>query len=229
MNTGDEMNRKALAFLNLVFLGLGFLIFSQSRAEVNDYMCGSLQSSYGPYDYRSDKDKLQIVEQNHLTPEVINLVRGSSAAIGGDLGYTLRAFPNHHVALNAMIRLGEKEKTAKPIGAKYSVECYLQRAMRFRDDDAVVRVLYASYLSKAGKRNEALNQLDEAARLGVEGANICYNMGLIYFDLKEYEKSLSYGQRAYILGYPLPGLQDKLKKAGKWKEPPVGTASGVIE
>lgn len=216
---------KALAFLNLVFLGLGVLIFSQSRGEVNDYLCGSLQNAYGPYDYRSDKDKLQIVEQHHLTPEVINLVRGSSGAIGGDLGYTLRAFPNHHVALNAMIRLGEKEKTAKPSGSKYSVECWLQRAMKFRSDDAVVRMLYASYLSKAGKRGEALNQLDEAGQLGIDGANANYNMGLIYFDLKEYEKSLLYAQHAYNLGYPLPGLRDKLKKAGKWREQPAGTAS----
>jgi tetratricopeptide (TPR) repeat protein len=227
MNTGDEMNRKSVAFWHLFFLGLGLLTFSQSRADVNDYVCGSLQNAYGPYDYRSDKDKLQIVEQYHLTPEVINLVSGSSGAIGGDLGYTLRAFPNHHVALNAMIRLGEKGKTAKPLGSKYSVECWLQRAVRFRNDDAVVKMLYASYLSKAGKRGEALNQLDEAGQLGIDGANANYNMGLIYFDLKEYEKSLLYAQHAYILGYPLPGLRDKLKKVGKWREPPAGTASAA--
>jgi len=223
------MNRKFVAIFRLVILWLSFLIFSQSRADVNDYLCGSLQNSYGPYDYRSDMDKLRIVEQYHLTPEVVNLVKGTTGPIGADLDYTLRAFPNHHVALNAMIRLGEKQKTAKPIGAKYGVECYLQRAMRFRNDDAVVRVLYASYLSKAGKRGESLNQLDEATRLGIDSANVNYNMGLIYFDLKEYDKSFSHAQRAYILGYPLPGLRDKLKKAGKWREPPAGTASGAIE
>lgn len=227
MNTGDEMNRKPVEFWHLLFLGLGFLTFSQSRADVNDYVCGSLQNAYGPYDYRSDKDKLQIVEGAHLTPEVVNLVRGSTGAIAGDLGYTLRAFPNHHVALNAMIRLGEKEKTTKPSGSKYSVECWLQRAMKFRSDDAVVRMLYASYLSKAGKRGEALNQLDEAGQLGIDGANSNYNMGLIYFDLKEYEMSLLYAQHAYNLGYPLPGLRDKLKKAGKWREQPAGTASAA--
>ena len=213
------MYRKSVAFWYVVFLGLGFLPFSQSRADGNDYVCGPLQNAYGPFDYRSDKDNLKIVEQFHLTPQVINLVRGSSDYIGGDLDYTLRAFPNHHVALNSMIRLGEKEKTAKPLGSRYSIECWLQRAMKFRSDDAVVRMLYASYLSKAGKRGEALNQLDEAGQLGIEGANSNYNMGLIYFDLKEYEKSLSYAQRAYSFGYPLPGLRDKLKKVGKWSEP----------
>ena len=108
------------------------MICSQSGAGVNDYVCGPIQNAYGPYDYRSDKDKLKIVEQVHLTPEVINLVKGSSSTIGSDLDYTLRAFPNHHVALNAMIRLGEKQKAAKPIGANYGVECYLQRAIMQR-------------------------------------------------------------------------------------------------
>ena len=108
------MNKKYTTIFHLVILGLGFLIFSQSRADVNDYICGSLQNGYGPYDYRSDKDKLRIVEQYHLTPEVVNLVAGSTGEIGDDLDYTLRAFPNHHVALMAMVKLGEKQKTAKP-------------------------------------------------------------------------------------------------------------------
>jgi tetratricopeptide (TPR) repeat protein len=215
------MNKKTVRFFNLFVLGLGFLIFSQSRADVNDYVCGSLQNSYGPYDYRSDKDKLRIVEQYHLTPEVVNLVSGSTGAIGGDLDYTLRAFPNHHVALMAMAKLGEKQKTAKPTGAKYGIECYFKRAVRFRNDDEIVRILYASYLSRSGRKAEALSQINEAAQLGSDSANANYNMGLIYYDLKEYEKALIYAHQAYRFGFPLPGLRDKLKRAGKWTEPVV--------
>ena len=150
-----------------------------------------------------------------------NLVSGATGAIGGDLDYTLRAFPNHHVALMAMAKLGEKQKTAKPPGAKYGVECYFQRAIRFRNDDEIVRILYASYLSKAGKRAEALSQLNEASQLGSDSANANYNMGLIFYELKEYDKALTYAHKAYHLGFPLPGLRDKLKKAGKWTEPAV--------
>lgn len=216
------MNYKTVNIFHLVLLGLGFLIFLPSRAaDVNDYVCGSLQNAYGPYDYRSDKDKLQIVEQYHLTPDVVNLVAGTTGSIGGDLSYALRAFPNHHVALMAMAKLGEKEKTAKPAGAKYTVECYFQRAVRFRNDDEIVRILYASYLSRAGKKNEALGQLNEAARLGSDSANANYNMGLVFYDLKEYDKALFHAQEAYHLGFPLPGLRDKLKRAGKWTEPAV--------
>lgn len=217
--TGVGMNNKTVKIFHLVFLGLGFLAFLPSRADVNDYVCGPIQNAYGPYDYRSDKDKLQIVEFHHLTPQVVSLVSRPSGGNGADLDYTLRAFPNHPVALMTMAKLGEKEKTAKPAGARYTVECYFQRALRFRNDDAIVRVLYASYLSKAGKRVEALSQLNEAARLGIDSANANYNMGLIFYDLKEYEKALYHAQEAYRLGFPLPGLRDKLKRVGKWNEP----------
>ena len=209
------MNKKSVTIINLFILGLGFLIFSQSRADVNDYVCGSLQNGYGPYDYRSDKDKLRIVEQYHLTPEVVNLVSGATGAIGGDLDYTLRAFPNHHVALMAMAKLGEKQKTAKPTGAKYGVECYFQRAIRFRNDDEIVRILYASYLSKAGKRAEALSQLNEAAQLGSDSANANYNMGLIFFDLKEYDKALSYAHTSLSIGVPIAWLTGQAQKGRK--------------
>jgi tetratricopeptide (TPR) repeat protein len=214
------MNEKReFTIRNLCVYFFGILICMHSLAEVDDFVCGSLQNAYGPFDYRSDKDKLAIVESYHLTPNVVNLVSTQSAGtIGGDLDYTLRAFPNHHRALMAMMKLGEKENAAKPRGAKYGVECYFQRALRFRDDDATVRMIYASYLSKKGKRVEALGQLDAAERLESENANIIYNTGLIYFDLKEYDKSLSYARRAYGLGFPLPGLRDKLRRAGKWKD-----------
>jgi hypothetical protein len=69
--------------------------------------------------YRSEKDKLRIVEQYHLTPEVLKLVPATTGATGGELDYILRAFPNHHVALMDMVKLGEKQKTAKPAGEKY--------------------------------------------------------------------------------------------------------------
>lgn len=215
----SKMKGRLMAIRLLVVVGLGLMICSSSGAEVNDYICGGLQNGYGPYDYRSDKDKLSIVEQFHLTSNVITLTSAQSAgSVGGDLDYVLRAFPNHHVALNAMFRLGEKEKRPKPSGAKYSVECYFQRALRFRNDDAIVKTVYAAYLVKHGKSTEALNQLIEAAQLGEDNANVIYNTGLVYFDLKDYEKSLSYAHHAYRLGFPLPGLRDKLKRLGKWRE-----------
>lgn len=196
-----------------------FLFYGQALAEVGDFACGSLQNSYGPYDYRSDKDKLPIVEGAHFTPAVANLVKGATGTLGADIDYTLRAFPNHHYALLAMIRLGNKEHQSKPGGAKYSVECYLYRANRFRGDDSTVKMIYATYLAKNNRSAEALKQLNEAVELGEDSANLNYNIGLVYLDLKQYDNALNYAHRAYQMGFPLPGLRDRLRRAGKWTEP----------
>lgn len=204
---------------SLFAFAMGISASQHLLAEVSDFSCGSLSNAYGPYDYRSDKDKLGIVEGAHLTPEVLNLTQGKTGAIGADIDYTLRAFPNHHPALMAMVRLGEKQRLIKPIGARYSVECYLHRANRFRSDDAMVKMIYANFLAKNKRGAEAIKFLDEAVELGVEDANLYYNMGLIYLDLKEYEKALSYAHQAYRLGFPLPGLRDRLKKMKKWMDP----------
>lgn len=219
-DTRFGMNAKSAAVFRIVLFGLGFLVSSQSVAEVVDYACGSLATGEdGPYDYRIGHYRMKQVEGNHLSPDVVNLVKGQTGTIGGDLDFVLRYFPNHHVALLAMVRLGEKERRSKPLGAKYVVECYFKRALTFRDDDGVVRTIYASYLYKAGKKAEALNQLNKAVELGEDSPNANYNIGLIYYDLHEYDKALSFAHRAYGSGFPLPGLRDKLKKAGIWREP----------
>lgn len=195
-------------------------------AEVSDFACGSLQNAYGPFDYRTDKDKLPIVLGAHFTPEVENLIKGRSGRLGGDIDYTLRAIPNNPRALMAMIRLGEKDRTTKPAGAHYSVECYLYRAVKFRDNDAMVKMIYAVYLAKKGRNNEALKYLSEANELGEESANLYYNIGLVYLDLNQFDKALDYAHRAYKMGFPLPGLRDRLKKAGKWSEPVIAPLTG---
>ena len=199
---------------------LAISIFSGSTvwADVDDFSCGALQNAYGPYDYRSDRDKLGVVESFHFTPEVANLIRGKSGHIGGDLDYTLRAFPNHPRALMAMVQLGEREKKTKVFGAQYSVECYLHRAIRFRADDATAKMIYANYLVKNGRSKDALKQLNDAASLNDSNTSLAYNIALVYLELKEYDQALAYAHKAYQAGFPLPGLRDRLKRVGKWRE-----------
>ncbi|MBK8750852.1 MAG: hypothetical protein IPL99_04020 [Candidatus Competibacteraceae bacterium] len=43
-----------------------------------------------------------------------------------------------------------------------------------------------------------------------------FGMGLLYFDLKQYGLAKQYAQKAYQLGYPLPGLRKKLASVGQW-------------
>jgi tetratricopeptide (TPR) repeat protein len=200
-----------------------FIFFSQmALAQSGESACGPLQNGYGPYDYRTDKGStLSLVEGAHFTPSVEMLLKGNAGYIGGDLDYTLRAFPNHHRALMSVVRYGEKIKSTTPPHMRYSIPCYFDRAIRFRPDDAIVRMLFSIYLAKNDRTPEAIQQLDIAAEGadGKENAFTHFNLGLNYFDLKEYKKSEIQAHKAYALGFPQEVLKEKLKGVGKWTEP----------
>jgi tetratricopeptide (TPR) repeat protein len=184
--------------------------------------CGSAQdSAAGPYDYRTVQEKIRAdVERNHFTRPVQMLVRGESTrvpgGVGRDISYTLHLMPNHPQALLAMMRLGEKEKVPRPRGARYPVDCYFERAIGFVPDDYNVRVLYGVHLARTGKAQEARPHLEMAAEKAPDDANVQYNLGLAYFEIKDYDKSLEHARRAYALGFALPGLRRKLEAEGKW-------------
>lgn len=191
-------------------------------AQVAPSNCGELRphGQFGPFDYRSAKFQLPIVERYHFTPAVEALIRGSSNELpGADLDYTLRAFPNHHKALISLVRYGEKMKSPHPSGLNYPVECYFDRALRFEPDDTIVRMLYARYLSKLERPQEARQQLDRATTLAGENAFSHYNIGLIYFDFKDYDKALVQAHKAIALGFMQPALREQLQGVGKWIEP----------
>lgn len=212
--------------LGVLLIGVWVAAFcaAPAWAQPAGLACGSLsqgQGGYGPYDYRTDKPRLGIVEGAHFTPAVEALVRGNTAVLpGGDLDYTLRAIPNHHRALMAMVRYGEKMKSPQPQGARYSVECYFDRALRFRPDDTIVRMIYATFLSKSARAPEALRQLEQATASAGDNAFSHYNIGLVYYDLRQYEKALVQAHKAIALGFVQTALRDQLQSAGKWTEPP---------
>jgi tetratricopeptide (TPR) repeat protein len=193
--------------------------------------CGSLESAYGPYDYRLERNgHLRIVERFHFSPAVEGLVHGDSGDIGGDLNYVLMTSPNHHRALLATMRFGERSKSPQPPGMKFSIDCYFDRAIRFQPDDTVVRELFAQYLGKNGRMPEARQQLAVAARYAGDNALSHYNIGLLYFDFKDYDEALAQAHAAMELGYVRTELRDKLKSVDKWREPPTaaeGAASAA--
>jgi tetratricopeptide (TPR) repeat protein len=191
-------------------------------AEVGEIACGTLANHFGPYDYRiASREVKSLVEGAHFTPKVESLRGGKNTiTAGGDLNYTLRVFPNHPRALMAVIRLAEKEKRPKPYQMDYSALCWLDRAERFTPNDAMVQMIYGMYLVKQGKSSDGATKLGQALQLAGDNANVHYNLGLAYFDLKDYDKALASAHRAYELGFPLPGLRNKLEKAGKWREAP---------
>jgi hypothetical protein len=189
--------------------------------------CGSLQNSYGPFDYRTSKDKLVIVEGAHFTPDVETLRSGATGSLASDIDYTLRTSPNHHRALNAMVNLSLRVGKAKPPGAHYTIDCFFDRAFRFAPDDGLVRMIYGVYLSRTNRKREAIKVLEEARKHEANNANVYYNLGLVYLDVKDYSNALKNAQTAYRLGAQLPGLRNRLREVGQWREPAPGSDAGA--
>lgn len=204
----------------LVAIAVTLAISSTVWAQASPNACGTLDNgSNGPFDYRTERGhKLKAVEQFHFTTNVENLIQGSSTTLGGDLNYTLTVFPNHHRALIAIMRLGELLKSPQPTGARYSVECYFERALRFRPDDTTARMIYATFLAKVGREAETIKQLEYVSREAGDNPFTHYNIGLIYFDIKRYDQALIEAHKAYALGFLQPALRDQLRSAGKWQD-----------
>lgn len=202
---------------------LSTLVMMTASTAVAGNFCGELTNAYGPYDYRNRAahvENFTLVEHGHFSKDVEQGIKGKSSTIGGDLDYVLRAIPNHHRALASMARFALRTKAIQLPGANYPVECYFERAMRFTPDDGGVRAEFGNYLFALGKSDKALLMFKEAAELSPDSSTINYNLGLAYLQKKDYSQSLAYAKKAYAMGFPLPGLKNKLIALGKWEDLP---------
>jgi len=136
--------------------------------------------------------------------------------VGADLEYTLGAFPNHQRALRATAEYYRRNRGVAPPYMSMSIECWFERAIAYRKDDGDVRIVYAEHLLKTGKKSEAKEQALVAESVVGENARLHYNVGLVFFDLGDYDRAKLHARKASELGFNLPGLAGKLKKAGKW-------------
>lgn len=211
---------EALAVVSMAAAGVGPARAQTATVEMNP--CGPVATpyQYGPFDYRFQKDRLNIVEVRHFTPGVEALTRGSTSRdFGDDLNYTLLVFPNHARALLTVIRLGERLKSPQPTGLDYPIECYPERAVRFAPDDTVVREIYAEYLRTHGRAEEAMRQADIAVTYAGDNPITHYNLGMLFFRLADYDKALTEAHAARRMGWEKPNLENLLKGVNKWQEP----------
>lgn len=174
----------------------------------------------GDYTNAEDRTGLVVVEQYHFSRNVESLKQGMTGSLGSDISYTLEHFPNHHRALAAMAKLGLRDKRVQPVGARYTVSCYFERAIAYAPHDTTARMVFGNYLLATKQDAAALEQLQEAARREPEHATLQYNLGLLQVKRKDYAQAREHAAKAYALGFPLQGLKNQLKKAGQWQEPP---------
>lgn len=216
-----------------IFMSIICCVFYCTASYAARNPCGELDNAYGPFDYTNPehfREKLPIVERFHFTPNVENLIseQRSSNFIISNLDYTLRAFPNHRRALLAVSKyerqqlrksrdnkqIYQPEKTTR--GWPNTAECYFDRAIRWRPNDPAVRLIYGIHLHLTGKLQQAIEQYKIAEKMQPNVADLQYNLGLLYFDMKQYALAKQHARKAYQLGYPLPGLRKKLASVGQW-------------
>lgn len=216
----SDLSRYSLALL------LFFTLFSKlAQAQVSAELCGpmSLPMQYGPYDYRTDKDKLTIVEVAHFTAQVEALLRGQSAAsYATDISYTLQRFPNHHRALLSVMRMVERKILAVR-ELLHPPECYFERALRWRKDDVVARMLYAKFLADQNRKHEAIHQLEITERFAADNPLTHRNLGRLLIEMKEYPSALAQAYKLLKLDPADTSLRESLTLVGQWREPDVPT------
>ncbi len=211
----------AQALCKIVVLAALFWSGIAAAQTSGPQQCGDpFRNHYGPWDYRTAKRAdLDIVETSHFTPRIELLGKGDRH-LGDDISYTLAVFPNHHRALNAITKLADKEKTDKPQKSYHTIECWYDRAIRFRPNDTVARSLFARYLAKRKRKDEALQQLEKATEFAKDNAFSQYNIGLVYFEIGEFDRALAQAHKAMALGFERPALADLLKRENKWQDRP---------
>ncbi len=188
-------------------------------AAAQESFCGDLSNAYGPFDYRTEKDKRLVIVGVHFTPKVERLEGGNRGSLGSDIDYTLRTSPNHHRALMSVANWGVKLKGLQPPDLRYSVDCYFDRAFRFRPDDPIPQLIYIDYLNRLGRKADALKAAEPLLRAPQLDVFTRNNLGMLMFDLGNYDEALKQCHLAMADGWLRTDLQDRLKSTGHWQEP----------
>ena len=163
---------------------------------------------------------LRSVNKYHIDPLTEKLRTHQYQSASGDLGFTFRYFPNHPQGLVLLMQLCEQWQSAQC--APFLVSDIFERAIAANPNVAATYVLQGIYLYRVKRLPAATASLERALVIDPDSLNAHYNLGLLYFDTKQYELANAHAQRAYQLGAEVPGLRDKLMRAGKWK--PLDTA-----
>lgn len=185
--------------------------------NLEGFPCTGGGQGYGPYDYTNPqhfKQKLPIVTRAHFTKKVERLIEGESTYLVGDLDYTLRAFPNHHRALHAIMRYATQPGWEDQPKLLAKPECYFQRAIVFQPEDGMARLLFGTFLHRRKNYDLAMREYQAALKKMPENLSLHYNMGLLYAELKQYDKAKEHARICYSKGYRLTGLKRKLAQAG---------------
>jgi tetratricopeptide (TPR) repeat protein len=173
------------------------------------------ETSQRVYDYynRSShpRNLLANVEGFHLGPAREGLMEENPVKTENNIRFILGYFPNHPAALNLLTQYSLRAR-------KYDfADKYFSRAFKFFPNSASTHGIYGVYLHRQGKLQDAIAHYHKAISLQKDYSEAYYNLGLALLDQRKAKEANKAAQKAYALGYPLPGLREQLKEQGAWK------------
>lgn len=138
-------------------------------------------------------------------------------SVVGEVDFSIRYVPESHIIHAEHIMT--KAQAIWHLGKYDSANNLLERETALHDTYAPIYSVRAVLLRDQGKLDEAIELLYHATeKKQVKSAELHYFLGLFLVENKSYDKALEQAHQAYSLGYPLPGLKNKLKRLGRWKE-----------
>jgi tetratricopeptide (TPR) repeat protein len=196
-------------------------IFLLSALTVNIALCDEAGQSRGYFDYYDQHpaahNLLGTVEQHHLNQGIEAVNKGSLSYALQHFDFILNRFPNHPRALLLVSEVFHKMKTPA------KADLYFQRAIELYPETAPTYAAYGIFLQKSGQLERAIENYKTSLKLDPGHMGTHYNLGLAYFDKKQFDLANQHAQEAYAQGFPLPGLRDKLRKVGAWKPAELST------
>jgi len=195
---------------------LGAIAFVSALACAGlDIAPAAAQPTNNDYYKSEGTELLRNVERYHVGLAIDKLRTRQFESAAADIGFILNYFPNHPQGLALQMQLCEQQKSSG-CAPERMTEVF-ERAIAVNPDVAATYVAQGIYLYRVKQLPAAIASLEKATTLDPDSLNAQYNLGLVYFESKKYEQANAHAQRAYQLGATMPGLRDKLKKAGQWK------------
>jgi tetratricopeptide (TPR) repeat protein len=165
-------------------------------------------------DYYTNVNKsiLSTVERYHLGPGEEKLNAKHYIAAQADFQFILNYYPNHPRALLLMAELCETWKSPT-----CDLEQVFNRAVARNPNIATTFVIIGIDQERTKRIPAAIESFKHALAIEPDSVNANYNIALAYLDSGQYDLANEHAQKAYALGAPLPGLRDRLERAGHWQ------------
>ena len=168
---------------------------------------------------------LSNVEKHHLNEGITRMNSGGHRGALAEFTFILDRFPNHPRALALLSELCD----VKWKDLRCESDVIFQRAIAINPRVSQTYVLDGLHHQRRGRRGDAIKAYHRALDINPRSANAHYNLALAYVDEKRFDLANLHGQASYALGFPLPGLKEKLSKAGHWKPLPDEEVKRITE